>query len=96
MDLKVKYVLKSDQKYKALNRKYCIKKKGSGSGLEDLKLHIFASKRGTMTGYDQRTKCYKQNRLYRVDKKRLYKELNGKMYRGNIGSASRGKSKILE
>ena len=68
--------LRNQQKYKALSRKYHIARKGLKVVNEELKQRLIAKKAKLMR-YDQRVKQYEQNRLYRVDQKRFYQEING-------------------
>ena len=44
--------------------------------MEELKQRLIAKKAKLMI-YDKRIKQYEQNRLYRVDQKRFYQEING-------------------
>ena len=76
LDRKAKGELRNQQKYKALSRKYHIARKGLKVVTEELKQRLIAKKAKLMR-YDQRAKQYEQNRLYRVDQKRFYQEING-------------------
>ena len=44
--------------------------------IEELKQRLIAKKAKLMR-YDQRIKQYEQNRLYTIDQKRFYQEING-------------------
>ena len=65
----------NQQKYRALSRKYDIERKGLKVVIEELKQRLIAKKAKLMR-YNQRIKQYEQNRLYRIDQKRFYQEIN--------------------
>ena len=75
-DRKAKGELRNQQKYRALSRKHHIARKGLKVVTEELKQRLIAKKAKLMR-YDQRIEQYEQNRLYRVDQKRFYHEING-------------------
>ena len=70
--------LKRIEKYKELEQKYRIKKKGLNVVLEELKQRLKA-KSMKIKRYDQRIEQYKINRLFQQDQKRVYQQLGGKV-----------------
>ena len=65
------------EKYKIIEHKYRVTKKGSNVVLEELKQRIQA-KATKIKRYDQRTEQYMINRLFQQDQARVYQQLNGK------------------
>ena len=63
--------IKKKEKYKVLEHKYGVKKKGLKVVLEELKQRIQA-KATTSKRYDQRLQQHKINRLFQQDQKRVY------------------------
>lgn len=59
-----------------MNRKYNTERMGLEGAMEELK-ERFVIKKVRMR-YDQRKKCYRQNRLFKGVQKRFYKEKNRK------------------
>ena len=70
--------MKRIEKYKELEQKYRIKKKGLNVVLEELKQRLKA-KSMKIKRCDQRIEQYKINRLFQQDQKRLYQQLGGKV-----------------
>lgn len=70
--------LKKFSKYKMLEKKYSIKKKGFQVVLEELKQRLVA-KSGKVRRYEQRIKQYTQNRLFNSNQKRFYQQLDGRL-----------------
>ena len=68
--------LRKRGKYKMLERRYKIKGKGLNVVLEELKQRT-AAKKAKVNRYVQRMKQYLQNRMFNVDQKKFYQELNG-------------------
>jgi hypothetical protein len=64
-----------------LERKYWIKRKGLSIVLEELKQRVIA-KRAKLKRYEQRVRQYQQNKLFKIDQKKVYQELNGIFERG--------------
>ena len=64
------------RKYKGLEKKYGIRRKGLSTALEELKQRMIA-KSAKLKRYEQRIAQYRQNRLFRSDQKKFYNELNG-------------------
>ena len=69
--------IKKKEKYKVIEHKYRVKKKGLNVVLEELKQRMQA-KATKIKRYDQRIEQYRINRLFQQDKKRVYQQLNGK------------------
>ena len=76
LDQKLKGTLKKEWKYKELERKFGIKKKGLRVVLEELKQRLTA-KKTKIKRYEERIKRYQQNRLFRIDQRRFYQQVNG-------------------
>ncbi|XP_063598714.1 uncharacterized protein LOC134775182 [Penaeus indicus] len=70
--------LKRMEKYKQLEQKYRIKRKGLKVVLEELKQR-FKAKSMKIKRYEQRIERYKINRLFQQDQKRVYQQLGGKV-----------------
>ena len=69
---------KKKEKYKVIEHKYRVKKKGLHVVLEELKQRMQA-KATKIKRYDQRIEQYSINRLFQQDQKRVYQQLNGKI-----------------
>ena len=65
-------------KYNRLDRKYHLKKNGVRMVTEELKQRLMA-KVAKIRRYEERMKQYKQNRMFNIDQKRVYKEFNGEV-----------------
>ena len=70
--------IKKKEKYKVIEHKYRVKKKGLNVVLEELKQRMQA-KATKIKRYDQRIEQYRINRLFQQDQKRVYQQLNGKI-----------------
>ena len=70
--------IKQKGKYKVIEHKYRIEKKGSDVVLEELKQRIQA-KTTKIKRYDHRIEQYRINRLFQQDQNRVYQQLNGKI-----------------
>lgn len=66
------------EKYKELEQKYSIKRKGFNVVLEELKQRLKA-KSMKIKRYNQRIEQYKINRLFHQDQKRVYQQLSGRV-----------------
>ena len=75
LERKRKGTLKRTEKYKLLEDKYKVKKKGLGVVLEGLKQRLQA-KSMKIKRYDQRIEQYRINRLFQQDQKQVYQQLN--------------------
>ena len=67
--------LKSQAKFRDLDKNYCIRKKGLSTVIEELKQRLLA-KSAKIKRYEQRITQYRQNRLFQVDQKKLFQEWN--------------------
>ena len=67
---------KRKRKIKELNTKYRVKKKGINLVIEELKQRLIA-KKNKVKRYQQRISQFRQNQLFRVNQKQVYKNLNG-------------------
>ena len=74
--------MKSKRKVENLYEKFRIPQKGLGAVLEELKQRVLAKVAKT-EHYNERIKQYKQNRLFTIDQKNLFAELNGKTKKSN-------------
>ena len=63
-------------KVKTVMEKYRVDRKGLTTVIEELKQRILA-KAAKITRYDQRIEQYRINRLFDIDQKKVYNELNG-------------------
>jgi len=77
LERKKKGDLKKDVKYKDLERKYFIKKKGLDVVLEELKQRLQAKSK-KIKRYQQRIDQFKINKLFQQDQKKVYQQLNSK------------------
>ena len=64
------------ERYKELERKYQIKKKGENVVIEELKQRLQA-KAAKLKRYEQRVNQFRINRLIQQDQKKVYQEFNG-------------------
>ena len=64
------------EKYRELERKYQIKKKGENVVIEELKQRLQA-KAAKLKSYEQRIHQFRINRLFQQDQKKVYQEFNG-------------------
>ena len=64
------------RKVKVVMRKYHVEQKGIKIVIEELKQRILA-KTAKINRYDQRIQQYRINRLFEIDQKKVYNELNG-------------------
>ena len=83
LDQKLKGGLRKEWKYRELVKKFGIRRKGLKVVLEELKQRLNA-KKIKIKRYDQRIKQYQQNRLFRVDKKRFYQQINGELRKEKV------------
>ena len=67
---------KGGKKIKKLNTKYRVKKKGINLVIEELKQRLIA-KKTKVKRYEQRISQFRQNQLFQVNQKQVYKDLNG-------------------
>ena len=67
---------KKQRRIVVLEEKYRVKRKGISTVIEELKQRIVA-KSGKIRRFQQRINQFRQNRTFRVDQKKIYKELNG-------------------
>ena len=67
---------KRKRKIKELNTKYRVKKKGINLVIEELKQRLIA-KKTKVKRYEQRISQFRQNQLFQVNQKQVYKDLNG-------------------
>ena len=81
-DLKGEMGSKRKQKMKELYEKYRVKRKGLKSVNEELKQRMLA-KSAKVKRYEQRIEQFRQNRIFELDQKKIYAELNGNGIRSN-------------
>ena len=74
---------KGKRKIKELNTKYRVKKIGINLLIEELQQMLIA-KRTKVKRYEQRISQFRQNQLFQVNQKQVYKELNGEKKGGRI------------
>ena len=67
---------------KELYEKYRVKKKGLKTVIEELKQRMLA-KSAQMKRYEQRIEQFGQNRVFDLNRKKIYAELNGNGIRSN-------------
>ena len=67
---------KGKRKIKELDTKYRVKKKGINLVIKDLKQRLIA-KKTKVKRYEQRISQFRQNQLFQVNQKQVYKDLNG-------------------
>ena len=73
---------KKKQKIKKLYEKYRVKRKGLKTVIEELKQMILA-KSAKVKRYQQRIEQFRQNRIFDLDQKKIYAELNKNGIRSN-------------
>ena len=71
----MKNELNNINKYNRLDRKYHLKKKGVNMVIEELKQRLMV-KAVKIRRYEEKIKQYKQNRMFKIDQKRVHKEFN--------------------
>ena len=81
-DLKGELGSKKKHKMKELYEKYRAKKKGLKTVIEELNQRMPA-KSAKVKRYEQRIEQFRQNRLFYLDQKKIYAELNGNGIRSN-------------
>ena len=81
-DLKGELGLKKKQKMKELYGKYRFKRKGLKTVIEELKQRTL-TKSAKVERYKQRIESFRQNRIFDLDQKKIYAELNGNGIRWN-------------
>ena len=74
--------VKSKRKVEKLYEKFRIHQKGLGTVLEELKQMVL-TKVAKIERYNERIKQFKQNRLFTIDQKKQFAELNGKTQESN-------------
>ena len=73
---------KKKQKKKELYEKYRVKKKELKTVIEELKQRMLG-KSAKVKRYEQRIEQFRQNRIFDLDQKKIYAELNGNGIRSN-------------
>ena len=81
-DLKGKLGSKKKQKMKELYEKYRVKRKGLKTVIEELKQSMLA-KNAKVKRYVQRIEQFRQNRIFDLNQKKIYAELNRNEIRSN-------------
>ena len=81
-DLRGELGSKKKQKMKELYEKYRVKRKGLKTVIEELKQRMQA-KSTTVKRYEQRIEQFRQNRIFDLNQKKIYTELNGNGIRSN-------------
>ena len=81
-DLKVELGSKKKQKMKEVYEKYRVEKKGLKTVVEELKQRMLA-KSLKIKRYEQRIEQFRQNRIFDLDQKKIFAELNGNGIRSN-------------
>ena len=74
--------VKSKRKVGKLYEKFRFRQKGLGTVLEEVKQKVLA-KVAKIERYNERIKQYKKSRLFTIDQKKLFAELNGKIKESN-------------
>ena len=74
-DLKVELGSKRKQKMKKLYEKYRVKRKGLKTVIDELKQRMLA-KSAKVKRYEQRIEQFRQNRIFDLDQRKIYAELN--------------------
>ena len=87
-DLKGELGLKKKQKMKEHYEKYRVKRKGLKTVIEELKQRMLA-KSAKVERYEQRIEQFRQNRIFDLDQKKIYTELN-RMYQMQKNAQSFG------
>ena len=75
-DQRGKLEAKKKGKLKDLEEEYGLKRNGFRTVIEELKQRMIA-KSAKVQRYEQRSTQFKQNRLFHIDQKKLYSDLNG-------------------
>ena len=75
--------LRREGKFSFLQKKYNVNRKGLAVVIEELKQRVTA-KKAKLNRYEQRIKQYRQNRLFYIDQKRFYQEINGETRKEKI------------
>ena len=70
--------LNNTNKYNRLDRKHHLKEKGVKMVTKESKQRLIA-KATKIRKYEERIKQYKQNRMFNIDQKKVYKEFNGEV-----------------
>ena len=78
--------LKNESVISKLERKFNIKRKGAGVVHEEVRQRLVAVG-AKLERYDNRTKQYRQNRLFESNQKRLFNELEGIQRESKIPNA---------
>ena len=81
-DLKGELKSKEETKNENLYEKYRIKKKGLKTVIEELKQRMLA-KSAKVKRYEQRIEQFRQNRIFDLDQRKIYAELNRNGIRPN-------------
>ena len=81
-DLKGELGSKKKQEMKELYEKYRVKKKGLKTVIEELKQRMLP-KSAKVKRSEQRIEQFRQNRIFDLDQKKIYAELNGNGIRSN-------------
>ena len=81
-DLKEELGSKKKQKMKELYEKYTVQRKGLKTVIEELKQRMLA-KSAKVKRYEQRIEQFRQNRIFDLDQKKIYAELNRNGIRSN-------------
>ena len=81
-DLKEELGSKKKQKMKELYEKYRFKKKGLKTVIEELKQRMLA-KSAKVKRYEQSIEQFRQNRIFDLNQKKIYAELNRNGIRSN-------------
>ena len=81
-DLKGELGSKKKQKMKELYEKYRVKKKGLKTVIKELKQRMLA-KDAKVKRYEQKLEQFRQNRIFDLDQKKIYAELNRNGIRSN-------------
>ena len=76
LECKIAGRLKKRRKYKLLEKKYNVRRKGIRVVVEELKQRLRA-KSVKIKRYDQRVKQYQQNSIFMTHQRRFYQLLNG-------------------
>ena len=83
LECKRKRELRWEGKYKLLERKYNLEAKGLTVIVGELKQRVIA-KKAKVKRFEQRIRQHRQNRLFSVDQKRFYQEINGESRKEKI------------
>jgi hypothetical protein len=86
LESKLKGELRCEWKYKMLLGKLEVKKKGVKVVMEELKQRLVA-KKVKIKRYEQRIQQFRQNRLFGVDQRRFFQQINGSIFEKVIPDA---------